>query len=242
MSSDQKTALNHLESAVSQSDLSLLVESFEYVKDPAQALKALTRGLDASREKLGDYQSSVAEFLLCVDVMRHGLEKLKSLDPSPRNLPVVVIGVVQGDVHDLGKNIVTGVLEACGYKVVDLGRDVSPNQFVEAAEKHQASVLALSTMMSTPLADMAKTIELCKNKLPHVKILVGGAPLDAQVARDLGADGYADSAVGVPHALEDVTITINSQSKASRVFVDYDKRLRVEEIEAAPKAEQEKAD
>ena len=79
---------------------------------------------------------------------------------------------------------------------------------------------------------MARTIALCKNRLPHVKVLVGGAPLDQSVAREMGADGYAESAVSVPESLKQVLNSI--QTRASRVFVDYDKKLRVEEVETAP--------
>ncbi|MBI9077622.1 MAG: cobalamin-dependent protein [Desulfatibacillum sp.] len=228
MKTNQKP--NGLEQAVLNADMNLLEAAFEQADDPQASLLSLTKGLDAAREKLGDYRASVAEFLLCVDVMRTGLERLKAFGPAPEDRQVVVIGVVQGDVHDLGKNIVAGVLEAYGYRVVDLGRDVSPMEFVEAVEKQGAAVLALSTMMSTPLEDMARTIQLCKNRLPHVKVLVGGAPLDQEVARNMGADGYAESAVGVPESLK--KILQSTKTRASRVFVDYDKKLRVEETEA----------
>ncbi|ACL05879.1 Cobalamin B12-binding domain protein [Desulfatibacillum aliphaticivorans] len=237
MKTNQEKTYTDLQQAVFGADMDLLAAAFENSPDPRQALEALTRGLDAVRKKLGDYRSSVAEFLLCVDVMRAGLRKIKDACPKDGDMPVVVIGVVRGDVHDLGKNIVAGVLEAYGYRVVDLGRDVAPLEFVEAVEKQGASVLALSAMMSTPLADMARTIEICKNRLPHVKVLVGGAALDQDAAQNMGADGYAESAVGVPGSLKSVMTA--GKTRASRVFVDYDKKLRVEELEAASPPEQE---
>jgi methanogenic corrinoid protein MtbC1 len=110
----------------------------------------------------------------------------------------VVIGVVEGDVHDMGKNIVAGVLEASGYRVVDLGKDVPRDRFLESLKKTKASLLALSTMMSTPLENMRDVIEWVRRLHPEVKILVGGAPLDERLARSIGADGYAEGAADVP--------------------------------------------
>lgn len=229
MKTSEKNALKNLEKAVLESDPDLLKQAFKKVNDQDAALNALTKGLDAARKRLGDFSSSVAEFLLCVDVMRLGLAKLKKKPGKQKNQDRVVIGVVKGDVHDMGKNIVAAIMEACGFAVLDLGRDVDPTKFIQEAEKFQASVLALSTMMSTPLEDMAKTIEMCRNQLPHVKILVGGAPLDEKVARLIGADGYAESAVWVPEKLKQVMKSPDHDEKSTRVFMDYTRRLRVEE-------------
>ncbi len=110
----------------------------------------------------------------------------------------VVIGVVEGDTHDMGKNIVAAVLEASGYRVVDVGRDVPRDVFLSALEETRASILALSTMMSTPLENMREVIQWTRRLHPDVKILVGGAPLDERIAAALGADGYAESAVTAP--------------------------------------------
>ncbi len=227
MKPTEQKALNDLEKAVSENNSGLLETALDSVSDQDAALQALTNGLDAARERLGNFSSSVAEFLLSVDVMRLGLKRIKKINTGSKGR--VVIGVVRGDVHDLGKNIVAGVMEACGYEVLDLGRDVSPENFVDEAEKFQASIMALSTMMSTPLQDMGSTIQLCRTRLPKVKIIVGGAPLDEKVAQDLGADSYVESAVGVPELLSNIRENRKSHGKGSRVFVDYDKRLRIEE-------------
>ena len=109
-----------LEQSVFKADLALFRSASQHIDDPAAAFLSLTRGLDKARKHLGDHRSSVAEFLQCVDVMREGLEQVKAARPADPGQPVVVIGVVQGDVHDLGKNIVAGVLEAYGCRVVDL--------------------------------------------------------------------------------------------------------------------------
>jgi methanogenic corrinoid protein MtbC1 len=164
-------------------------------------LAAMTKGLDAVRLRLRDHSVSIPEFLLSVDVLRRGLNKLKLLKSPKKSSgkPVtIVIGVVEGDVHDLGKNIVTGVLQAYGYHVIDLGKDVSADRFLEKVKESRAAILALSTMMSTPLEHMRETVVRCKRELPEVAVIVGGAVLDQTIADNFGADGYAESAVTLP--------------------------------------------
>ena len=104
----------------------------------------------------------------------------------------------------MGKNIVAGVLEAAGYQVLDLGKDVPRDRFLEALEETKASLLALSTMMSTPIENMRDVIRWVRKLHPEVKILVGGAPLDERLARAVGADGYAEGAPDVPGEAERV--------------------------------------
>lgn len=226
---NENQALKNIEKAVLESDFELAEKALECISDKKESLKALTRGLDAARSKLGDCSYSVAEFLLSVDVMRMGLKTIKEAERESKGR--AVIGVVRGDVHDLGKNIVAGVMEACGYEVMDLGRDVSPEKFVEEAEKFNASILALSSMMSTPLKNMAKTIELARSRLPKIRIIAGGAALDEDVAKNLGAHDYAESAVLIPDMLNNSAQDDLNNDKKTRVFVDYDKKLRVEEIQ-----------
>jgi dimethylamine corrinoid protein len=166
---------------------------------PEAVLGAMTAGMEKARKKLKEGKCSIPEFLLCIDAFRKGVDYLKSIRAEvPRKADAVVIGVVEGDVHDLGKNIVAGVLEAAGYRVHDLGKDVPRDSFLEALEKTKASILALSTMMSTPLENMRDVIHWVRRLHPEVKILVGGAPLDERLARAIGADGYAEGAPDVP--------------------------------------------
>jgi methanogenic corrinoid protein MtbC1 len=162
-------------------------------------LGAMTAGMDKARKRLKEGTCSIPEFLLCIDAFRQGIEHLKALNAEIRRKEdSVVIGVVEGDVHDMGKNIVAGVLEAAGYRVHDLGRDVPRDRFLEALEETKAPLLALSTMMSTPLENMQDVIRWVRELHPDVKILVGGAPLDDRLAQAMGADGYAEGAPDVP--------------------------------------------
>ena len=196
--------LIELENAVLRQNVPLLEEAFSRAaasrlsREPA--LTAMAKGLDAARLRLGDHSLSIPEFLLSVDVFKLGLEKLSLLPSASKNQPktgTIVIGVVEGDIHELGKNIVAGVLEASGYCVIDLGRDVPPRLFIEKVKENRASLLALSTLMSTPLENMKTTVTWCKRELPGVAVIVGGATVDEVIAQNFGADGYAESVVTV---------------------------------------------
>ena len=163
-------------------------------------VQALSRGLERGRRLLREEKSSIPEFLLYVDLFQEGLDCLRARSPewSPGRSVGVVIGVVEGDIHDMGKNIVAAVLEASGYSVHDVGRDVPRETFLDAIETTGASLLALSTMMSTTQESMRGIIQWTRRLYPQIGILVGGASLDEKLAGALGADGYAESALTAP--------------------------------------------
>ena len=167
-------------------------------------LSALTKGVEKARLKLKQDDFSIAAFLLAIDSYRRGVEFLKNYALSPEAQKIqnekrqVVIGVAEGDVHDLGKNIVSAVLEVSGYLVHDMGKDVSNEIFLEKLDATNADILALSTMMSTPIDNMAELIRMVKKMFPKTAIIVGGAPFDAILAHKIGADGYAENAIAVP--------------------------------------------
>jgi len=157
--------------------------------------------------------------LVAIDAYRRGITYLKEISPKLINpeteddKPRVVIGVVEGDVHDMGKNIVAAVLEACGYQVYDLGRNVPNETFLETVRTTKPDILALSTMMSTPFANMRILIEMAKTMYPHTAIIVGGAPFDADLARRMGADGYAENAITAPDETNKLLTSFSSDKK-----------------------------
>lgn len=172
-----------------------------------EVLKALTRGIEKAREQYVAGQRSIPELLLSVDAFRNGVRLLQPFSPDNGTVHTgqgVVIGVVEGDVHDMGKNIVAGILEASGYPVYDTGRDVPREVFLEALEKTGASLLALSSMMSTPLENMQDVIQWVRKLYPNTTVLVGGAALDEELAGFLGADGYTESAAKVPEEIRKI--------------------------------------
>jgi methanogenic corrinoid protein MtbC1 len=147
----------------------------------------------------------VPELLLSGRAMKSALELLRPRLAESGVQPVarVVIGTVKGDLHDVGKNLVASMLEGGGFEVIDLGTDVSPERFVEAVRLHRPHMLALSCLLSITMPSMRATVEALERSglRAGVKLLVGGAPVSQEFARELGAEGYSESAAGaVPEA------------------------------------------
>ena len=164
------------------------------------AYHAVSKGLAAAMDKVGELYSNkeyfVPELLLCSDALYAGLEILqphiKSGEAGIKKQ--MVLGTVEGDIHDIGKNLVKIMFEAAGWVVHDLGKDVKLQRFAEEQEKINADVVALSALMTTSMLAMPRAIEMIRATSPHVAIMVGGAPLTREIAMRYGADGYADNA------------------------------------------------
>jgi len=144
----------------------------------------------------GDY--FVPEMLVSARAMKAGLGVLKPhlVESGVQAIGTVVIGTVRGDMHDIGKNLVGMMLEGAGFEVVDLGVDVAPDDFVAAIQKHNAQLVAMSALLTTTMPKMATTIDAIKagGVGEELKILVGGAPVTAEYASSISADGYAPDA------------------------------------------------
>ncbi|HEY7364354.1 MAG TPA: corrinoid protein [Methylomirabilota bacterium] len=183
-------------------------EGLERAMDPKDLIfKGLIPGMDVVGEKFRRNEYYVPQVLLSARAMYAGLDLLKPLiTASARpddNLGVVVIGTAQGDLHDIGKNLVAMMLEGAGFKVVNLGRDVAPEKFVAAVQEHGANIVGISALMTTTMPAMKRTIDaLIKAGLRDgVKVMVGGAPVSQAFADEIGADGYArDSTLAVAKA------------------------------------------
>lgn len=161
----------------------------------------LCRGMHEAGDLYDRHEYFLPELLMASEAMHAGMRVVL---PSLRDGGVaereetVVLGVVEGDVHEIGKNLVAAMLEADGYRVIDLGYDVPPQRFLDEVKASGARVLALSTMMTTTLPNMRRTIEMARDLEPRPLIVVGGAPLSAAVAEDMGADGYGENAARSP--------------------------------------------
>lgn len=142
----------------------------------------------------------VPELLLAGRAMKSAMELLRPrLASSGEKLATrVVIGTVKGDMHDIGKNLVASMLEGSGFEVFDLGADVGPDKFVAAVEEHKPQVVCLSALLTVTMPAMKKTIDVLESAgvRQRVKVLIGGAPVTGQYAKEIGADGYSDSASG----------------------------------------------
>jgi len=195
--------LKALSDAVVDMDEDKAGEAAQKVLDEGlNAYDAVMNGLAAGMEIVGDlydkHEYFVPELLLCADALYAGLDILKphikpeDLGESAKGQ--VVIGTVQGDVHDIGKNIIKMMFEVGGFTVHDLGRDVPLEKFVEEQMRTDSEIVALSAMMTTTMMGMKKVVEMIKAKNPDVAIMLGGAPVTKDVTELFGADGYADSA------------------------------------------------
>ncbi|MGP8020597.1 MAG: corrinoid protein [Limisphaerales bacterium] len=140
----------------------------------------------------------VPELLLSARAMKAALEPLRPLLAAGgvQLAGRVVIGTVKGDLHDIGKNLVTAMLEGGGFEVTDIGVNVTPEQFVAAVKKKNPQILALSALLTTTMPAMKDTLEALKKAgvRDQVKVLVGGAPVTQRFADEIGADGYGESA------------------------------------------------
>jgi dimethylamine corrinoid protein len=167
--------------------------------DPFVAtMEGLAGGMIAAGEAYNRKEYFVPELLMCADALYAGLDILKpAIEASGREAEVkgsIVLGVVEGDVHDIGKNLVKMMFEVAGWTVYDLGKDVPLDKFVEEQLRTDSEVVGLSALMTTSMLAMPVVIEKLRAKNPKVRILLGGAPVNPEVAQKYGADGYAKTA------------------------------------------------
>lgn len=165
--------------------------------DPYEAImEGCSKGMSIVSQKYECGDMYVPEILCSAEAMNIAIEILKPhIKVDPTAVPKkIVLGVTKGDVHEIGKNLVKLMMEAAGFKVVDLGRDVPTEKFVEAVKKEDADVCAMSALMTTSMVFMPEIISQVKKVKPNVITMVGGGPLSLDTARQYGADGYAKDA------------------------------------------------
>jgi methanogenic corrinoid protein MtbC1 len=208
MSSEEKTSklIKALYDAVVNMDEDGAVEVSNVVlQEGVDAAQAVKEGLTAAMDRVGVLYASqeyfVPELLLCSDALYAALDILKPHIKTDETevKGKIVIGVVEGDIHDIGKNLVKIMFDAAGWTVYDLGRDVAIEKFAEEQQKTNSDVVALSALMTTSMLAIPRIIELVKSKDSSVAVLVGGAPLTLEIARNYGADGYAADATKAVH-------------------------------------------
>ncbi len=179
------------------------VKSFaqQALDEKVDPLEAIMDGLAAGMQIVGDlYERNeyfVPEVLMCADALYAGLDILRPHVPQEQSGKMkgqVVIGSIQGDVHDIGKNLVKMMFDVAGFEVYDLGRDVPLENFVKEQMRTDSEIVAMSAMMTTTMLGMKKVIKMIKEKNPNVMIMLGGAPVTRDVSTLFGADGYAESA------------------------------------------------
>jgi 5-methyltetrahydrofolate--homocysteine methyltransferase len=167
--------------------------------EPAQILND---GMVAAMGEVGrlfeEGEFFVPEMLISARAMKSGMEVLKPrlAQADVRSAGKVVVGTVQGDLHDIGKNLVSMMLEGAAFEIIDLGADVSPERFVQTVRDSGAQIVAMSALLTTTMGNMRVTIDALKaaGLRDQVKVMVGGAPLSEKYAHEIGADGFASDA------------------------------------------------
>lgn len=169
--------------------------------DPLELVnKYLVPAMDevGRRFQCNDY--FVPELLIAARAMKASLELLRPRLAARGDKPIgrVAIGTVRGDMHDIGKNLVASLLEGGGFEVIDLGVNVEPEKFIETVREKNATIVAMSALLTTTMPAMRTTIQALKDAgvRNQVKVLIGGAPITQKYAEEIGADGYSENAVG----------------------------------------------
>lgn len=170
--------------------------------DPLEAVeKALVAGVLELGDRWINGEAFISDIIAAADAMKMGLSILKG-EIAKRGGSIsyrgrIVIGTVEGDIHDIGKSIVASLWEASGFEVIDLGIDVPPSKFVEAIKQYNPDIVGMSALMTTTMLKQRETIEAIKQAglRDRVKIVVGGAPTTEEWAMEIGADGWAPDAI-----------------------------------------------
>ena len=187
---------------VNMEDEAIIDLANEYLETgyPAQEgiLEGLTVGMQRAGKLYDEEEYYRAELLLCSDAMYAGINRLKTAIPEINNNKIkAVIGVIEGDTHDIGKNLVKIMLETAGFEMIDLGRDVATDNFVDTCIEKNASLLCMSSLMSYTMYGMKDVIDklIERGYRDKIKIMVGGGPITSGFATMIGADAYSDNAV-----------------------------------------------
>lgn len=167
--------------------------------DPEEAIfNGLIKGMNEAGKLFEEEEYYISDILICSDAMYNGINVLKEKIDSHEedNLATAVIGVVEGDTHDIGKNLVKLMLETAGFKMIDLGKDVPVEKFVDQAIENEADFIMMSTLMTTTMDNMKRVIDILNERSirDQFKVMIGGGPVSESFAKDIGADAYSENA------------------------------------------------
>ena len=186
----------------------LVQKSLEAGEAPGEVLKTMMAGLERCGQKFESGEYFLPEMMMSADAFKLGMQVLspRLAATPPQHAGTVVLGTVQGDVHDIGKNLVRFMLEGAGFEVIDLGVDVPATRFADAVAEHKPHVLGMSALLTTTMLGMGEVIEELQRRglRDKVKVLIGGSPVSKRFAEQIGADAYgtdAGQAVGLVRGL-----------------------------------------
>lgn len=174
--------------------------------------QGLIKGMSVIGQRFKNNECYVPEVLIAARAMKAGMEIIRPLLASAHVEPVgtVVIGTVKGDLHDIGKNLVAMMLEGAGFRVIDLGVDVSPQQFIDAVQQHGAQIIGMSALLTTTMTSMKAIVEAIKTAGldGRVRTMIGGAPVTQAYANEIGANGYARDAASATDIAKELLTTL----------------------------------
>ena len=204
MATKEKLIARLAECVLEMEDEEVVDVANEYIEAGYEAYDGIMEGLVAGMNKASDLYDAeeyfVTDVLLCSDAMYAGLDVLRPHLPAVENTGDVkkaVIGVVEGDTHDIGKNLVKIMMDTAGFEMHDLGRDVPLAQFVDKAEEVGADIIAMSTLMTTTMPGMLEVVSMLEERgiRGKYKVMVGGSPISQKFCDEIGADIYTSNAV-----------------------------------------------
>lgn len=167
--------------------------------DPQEAIfNGLIKGMNEVGRLFEEEEYYISDLLICSDAMYNGIDVLKENIETheEKNVATAVIGVIEGDTHDIGKNLVKLMFEIAGYKMIDLGKDVPVEKFVDEAVANDADFIMMSTLMTTTMDNMKKVIDILNERgiRDQFIVMIGGGPVSESYANDIGADAYSENA------------------------------------------------
>ena len=192
--------VNTLRNSIKAGDPQKVEGNLKRLLERGEDAKYLLDNMIESLREVGDAfsrgEAFIPEMLIAAKAMQHGADCLAP-ELIKKKIPKIgkfMIATVEGDMHDVGKNLVIMMFKGNGFETIDLGVDVSPNMFIEAFEEHTPDIVGLSALLTTTMGAMKASVEALKTKFPHSTIIIGGAPITQEFADEIGADGYAPDA------------------------------------------------
>jgi 5-methyltetrahydrofolate--homocysteine methyltransferase len=198
-----KEILNSIKESLINLDLDRTIDfvkkAIEYGVKPLDIINSMADGMKVVGDMYERGVYFVADLIVASEIFKEVMNILEPLIMREKLKPIgrVVIGTVEGDIHDIGKNLVATMLRANGFEVIDLGVDVSPQKFVEAVKQYKPDIVGMSALLTSTMVNMKKVIEALEKEglRDKVKVIVGGAPLTEKFAKEIGADAYGENAV-----------------------------------------------
>ena len=204
MMSSNQSILNQLSEAIVELDIDSIVglcqKAIETGVSPYDiVINGMAKGMEAVGQKYEDGEYYLAELIMAGETMKEGMTFLEPhlAENEIKKAGTCIVGTVRGDLHDIGKNVFVSLLKAQNYEVIDLGVDISPEQFIEAVKEHKPDLVAMSALLTTTMVEMENVVKQLKEAglRDSVKIIIGGAPLNQKYAIGIGADAAATDAV-----------------------------------------------